>query len=104
MAILPAQNQDDPATGSWRSTGNLNEPHAEDTATLLSNGEGVLVSGGLITAGILPARKCMDLPAGAGDNRHHTGRAAHTATLLPNGRRTGGRGSNNSGYLTSAEV
>ncbi len=37
----------DPANGTWSSTGSLNEPRTESTATLLENGKVLVVGGGV---------------------------------------------------------
>src|SRR5262245_36749492 len=81
----------DPTSGTWATTGNLNNARVYDTATLLPNGM-VLVAGGrdgpsfnpsdpLSSAELYdPASGTWNL-TGSLNNR----RVAHTASLLPNG-------------------
>lgn len=77
-----------PATGSWSSTGSLNESRSAHTATLLPSG-GVLVTGGQVNLSS-PSRNSAEIydpdtgtwsPVAA----MTTTRVAHTATLLPSG-------------------
>ena len=74
---------DDPASGTWTLTGNLNTARYYHTATLLSNGM-VLVTGG---ENAFPNAELYDPASGTWTvtGNLNTGRAAHTATLLPNG-------------------
>jgi hypothetical protein len=81
----------DPATGNWTFTGTLNDARLLHTATLLFDGR-VLVAGGWPDPrthhGILLSAELYD-PATGNWTRTggmHVGRAAHTATLLFDGR------------------
>ena len=100
----------DPATGTWSPTaGPLTTARWGDTATLLPNGE-VLVVGGYddSTDNCLGSAELYDsangtwIPTAA----LHIARYCHTATLLPNGRVliAGGAASNFSGAVSSAEL
>jgi N-acetylneuraminic acid mutarotase len=100
----------DPATGSWTSAGSFSiSPRVTHTATLLSNGK-VLVSGGWDSnggAGYLQSAELYDYQTGtwSATGSMSVRRAAHTATLLPNGKVLvaggyGGDGNN----LSSAEL
>jgi uncharacterized delta-60 repeat protein len=85
----------DPATGRWRQTGNLvglGEGRANHTATLLPNGK-VLVAGGVrllgaaFPSGFLSTAQLYDPATGTWTptgSLRLSGRAGHTATLLPN--------------------
>jgi len=81
----------DSAAGSWSLTGTLNTPRQLHTATLLNNGK-VLVVGGssldLNTIGYLTSAELYDPATGTWSltGSLATGRAYHTATLLPNGK------------------
>jgi len=76
----------DPGTDGWQRVAPLHQARSDHTATLLTNGQ-VLVVGGFGTAGLLgnaelfdPASKTWLEVAGA------TARARHTATLLHSGK------------------
>jgi N-acetylneuraminic acid mutarotase len=100
----------DPASGTWRTTGQLVDARYDQTATLLSDGR-VLVAGG--RAG--PSRygpsiataELYDPASGTwtATGSLNTARRFHTATLLPDGKVlvTGGIDSH-VGYLASAEL
>ena len=71
---------------SWTSTGSLNIPRSDHTATLLSNGE-VLVAGGFWdTIGFHETAELYDPAAGTWNltGSLNEFRSDHTATLLPN--------------------
>jgi len=73
----------------WSSTGSLNDARASHTATLLPNGM-VLVAGGrflLPCCNVLASAELYDPTRGTwtATGSLNTGRAYHTATLLPNG-------------------
>ncbi|OFW42315.1 MAG: hypothetical protein A3J28_14945 [Acidobacteria bacterium RIFCSPLOWO2_12_FULL_60_22] len=77
----------DPATGTFRATGSMSTVRACHTATLLLNGEALVVGGGN-DRDLLTSAELYDPGAGA---FHATGSttgqgAGHTATLLANGR------------------
>ena len=82
----------DPDSGSWRPTGSLSVARARHTATLLANGQ-VLVVGG-IHDGSSPSVAVTDTAEiydPVSETWSRTGklnwaRAAHTATLLPSGK------------------
>ena len=85
----------DPATGTWSLTGNMNWPRAWHTATMLQNGK-VLVVGGQTLGGYvfwntpLNTAELYDPESGTwsvtGNLTTGQGHAAHTATLLENGK------------------
>lgn len=82
----------DPTTGTWSSTGNLSTPRAVHTATLLPNGN-VLVVGGEFnfpnsSGSFLKSTELYDPATGtwSSTGNLNTARAGHTATLLPNGK------------------
>jgi hypothetical protein len=80
----------DPATGIWTATGNLNAGRLLHTATLLLNGK-VLVAGGWpdhTHNGIMASAELYDPATGiwTRTGSMNVGRAAHTATLLFDGR------------------
>ena len=81
----------DPATGNWTFTGNLNAGRLLHTATLLLNGN-VLVAGGWSEDhphnGIMSSAELYDPATGnwTRTSGMNVGRAAHTATLLFDGR------------------
>ncbi len=79
----------DPAAGTWSYTGNLNATRELHTATLLPNGN-VLVAAGFISIDngqLANSAELYDPATGIWGNTGNlnTGRAYHTATLLPNG-------------------
>jgi hypothetical protein len=75
----------DPVADTWTTTGSLNTPRDEHTATLLPNGK-VLVAGGFNTFYLTgaelydPATGLWSVTGGLDQMREY-----HTATLLPNG-------------------
>jgi len=82
----------DPAIGTWRSTGNLQLARARHTATLLANGQ-VLVVGGLndSQSASFTVTDTAELYDPVTETWSRTGRlnwarSSHTATLLPSGR------------------
>jgi len=80
----------DPGTGTWTVTGNLNAGRLLHTATLLPNGR-VLVAGGWpdhTHNGIMASAELYDPATGTWTRTGsmNVGRAAHTATLLFNGK------------------
>lgn len=99
----------DPAPGSWKLTGGLIAPRTTHTATLLLNGK-VLVAGGVIGgvngSSYLASAELYDPAAGTwqATGSLATGRSAHTATLLPNGKVLVVGGVNGTGVLSSAEI
>jgi N-acetylneuraminic acid mutarotase len=101
----------DPASGSWTTSGSLNTPRENHTATLLSNGKVLVVAGTRFTAGSwvdLSSAELYDPVNGtwAPSGSLHTARYSHTATLLPNGKVlvAGGWNSANSNPTNSAEL
>jgi len=77
----------DPATGNWSAPGNLQQPRAFFTATLLPNG-GVLAAGGQFTVMVVTQTAEIFNPrtgAWSLTKFMDNGRAFHTATLLPQG-------------------
>jgi hypothetical protein len=73
-------------SGTWSSTGALNTPRTGHTATLLANGE-VLVVGGEDSAGVLTTAELYNPTTGTWSTTGSlaTPRYQHSATLLPNG-------------------
>jgi hypothetical protein len=77
----------DPATGNWTAPGNLQQPRAFFTGTLLPNGR-VLAAGGQITGMVVtPSAEIFNPLTGAWSLTKFmdNGRALHTATLLLQG-------------------
>lgn len=77
----------DPATGTWISTGSLNDARQEHTATLLNDGQ-VLIVGGLGADGYLPSAELYDPDTGTFSYTNFwlaAGRSLHSATLLADG-------------------
>ena len=81
----------DPTTAKWTTTGSLNAPRTDHTATLLLNGK-VLVAGGYdgsLSGPIeLSSAELYDPASGTwtATGSLNTPRTDHTATLLPNGK------------------
>jgi len=85
----------DPAAGTWSNTGNLNAGRDSHTATLLPDGE-VLVVGGEAWHGQYPGLQVETLGGAESYDPNigvwtitsslNTARSRHTATLLPDGR------------------
>jgi hypothetical protein len=77
----------DPATGTFRATGNMTTARAWHTATLLPNGK-VLIAGGESNGASLSSAELYDPSEGTFISTADmtAARAAHTATLLNNGR------------------
>lgn len=78
----------DPATETWKDTGNLNSARQNHTATLLSNGD-VLLAGGFDWSGktYLDSAEIYNADRGTSTSIGNFvgARSGHTATLLPNG-------------------
>jgi hypothetical protein len=89
--VLSSSELYDPSTGTWSPTGPLTNGRSEYTATLLNTGK-VLVAGGRGAVNALKSAELFDPSANAGVGAWSptgsltTGRAEHTATLLPNGK------------------
>jgi N-acetylneuraminic acid mutarotase len=88
-----------PATGSWTNTGAMNNARMENTATLLTNGQ-VLVVGGFVAANLYDPTAGNWTTTGS----LNTDRRFHAATLLPNGRVLVAGGLYGTTTLTSAEL
>jgi tetratricopeptide (TPR) repeat protein len=98
----------DPVAGSWTTTGYLNAPREYQTATLLPNGQ-VLVVGGLNSGGSLASAEIYNPATGVWTSTGslNSARYVHTATLLPNGKVlvAGGYSSISGGtFLSTAEL
>ena len=80
----------DPKTGKFTTTGSLNVPRCQHTATLLPNGDVLIVGGGDLMDGIdnLASAELYDPKTGrfTMTGSMSQGRAYHSATLLPNGK------------------
>jgi Kelch motif len=83
-ATLP--NSDEPASGSWTATGNLNIARYYHTATVLPNGK-VLVAGGWDGFNPFTSAELYDPALGTwtATGSLNTARDGYTASLLPNG-------------------
>ena len=93
------------ASGTWATTGSLNTLRGGHSATLLSNGQ-VLVVGGENASGFLNSAELYNPATGRWT---FTGSMAaprmdHSATLLPNGEVLVAGGENAAGALSSAEL
>jgi photosystem II stability/assembly factor-like uncharacterized protein len=103
-----------PATGAWTATGSMTFPRANHTATafLVANSPKVLVTGGGGVAGPLVSCELWDVNTGQWmvTGSLATPRSGHTATIGSPGANGGPTqvvavgGTNNYGFLTSAEV
>jgi WD40 repeat protein len=95
----------DPRVGSFAKTGTMDTERVSHTATLLPNGE-VLLVGGWDREGVLASAELYDPKVGdfspTGDMATH--RAAHTATLLPDGKVLIAGGYNGTESVSSAEL
>lgn len=108
-ATLPGAAQAQ-TSGTWSTTGTLNIPRTGHTATLLANGQ-VLVVGGQNSAGTLITAELYNPATGTWSTTGTTAtpRIDHTATLLTNGQVLVaggfvGFGSNGSEYTATAEL
>jgi hypothetical protein len=102
-----------PATGTWSTTGNMNEARSLHTATLLTTGPNagkVLITGGVIGSVALSSAELYDPVAGTWSTTGSMSmaRSQHTATLLTTGPNAGdvlvAGGFNGSIDLSSAEL
>ncbi len=95
----------DYATGSWTNTGALNTARLSDTATLLPNGQ-VLVVGGQSRTGPSSSAEFYDPISGiwSPTNAMIAHRWGHSATLLPNGKVLVAGGDGSQGSERSAEL
>jgi hypothetical protein len=93
------------ATGSWTTTGSLTEARYFHTATLLANGQ-VLVVGGFLGFGFLASAELYNPTTGiwTATGSLTEARYAHTATLLANGQVLVVGGAGPVGGLASAEL
>jgi hypothetical protein len=80
----------DPHTGKFATTGSLNEPRTDHTATLLKDGRVLIVGGADLIDGIDNQRSAELYDPSTGTfsitGSMSWGRAYHTATLLPSGK------------------
>lgn len=96
----------DPLTRSWSTTGSMNTPRLGHAATLLQDGDLVLVSGGQNLDSYLNSTELFDPGAGTWTTlgSMDQARSRHTATKLAGGRVLVAGGENSSGALDSAEL
>ena len=96
---------DEDAQAEWKTTGSLQIPREGHTATLLRNGQ-VLIVGGANGYRVLASAELYDPKEGAftSSGELHSGRTNHTATLLPNGQVLVAGGQVDGKTLTSAEL
>jgi hypothetical protein len=101
LTVLPAVPTLAVGSGTWTVTGSLHVAREDATATLLANGQVLVVGGGSTGAELYNPSTGAWTSTGS----LHTPRIEHTATLLPNGQVlvAGGLDSNYN-YLTSAEL
>jgi hypothetical protein len=90
---------------SWSFTGSMEQARLYPTATLLPNGQ-VLVVGGYHRGSIVRVAELYNPATGTFTTTGslNTARYAHTATLLPNGKVLIAGGENTSGVLASTEL
>jgi N-acetylneuraminic acid mutarotase len=97
-----------PSTKTWSVTGSLNSLHVNDTATLLPNGSLMAVSGYYNPGAGLTTNATEFYDSGTATWTYgplvNTGRAFHTATLLPGGDVVLIGGYNGTAYLSSIVV
>jgi uncharacterized repeat protein (TIGR02543 family) len=96
----------DPETGTWSTTGSLNQGRYYHAATLLPSGE-VLISGGSSAGNnYFNSAEIYNPTAGTWTNTQSLAiaRHTHTATMLPNGRVLVAGGRSSGGPLSSAEL
>ena len=98
----------DPASGTWTTTGNLAQQRYQHTATLLPNGEVLVVGGnGHHSGGVQASAELYDPASGTWTSTGNlaSARENHTATLLPNGKVLVASGAGITGNrLASAEL
>lgn len=85
--ILSSAELFDPASGSWTIANSMSTPRQSHTATLLQNGN-VLVIGGANSTGAISDAELYDPSSGTWitiSNKMSTPRVGHTATLLNDG-------------------
>ena len=102
----------DPTSGTWSATSSLSAPRADQTATLLNNGQ-VLIAGGESNLGtVLNTAELYNPVTGtwSATGNMTSAREFHTATLLASGPNAGdvlvvgGRNSTSGGSLATAEL
>ncbi|MGP8052951.1 MAG: kelch repeat-containing protein [Limisphaerales bacterium] len=97
----------DPIHGRWTLTGPLNFERGYHTATLLRDGQVLVVGGQLVGSGAYSSTELYDPASGTWTltGSLQTARYLHTATLLTNGQvLVAGGQSSTGGYLASAEL
>jgi uncharacterized repeat protein (TIGR03803 family) len=106
VPVLNTAELYNPATGIWTATGLMHNAHETHTATLLQNGQGVLVAGGDDGYGYVLAGELYNLTSGTwtATGSLNQGREFATATLLQNGQVLVAGGGDASGGLSSSEL
>src|SRR5260370_27494771 len=94
-----------PSTGSWTVTGSLHVARADFTATLLTDGQVLVVGGRDTTYTPLASAELYNPATGTWTTTGslHTARVQHTATLLQNGQVLVAAGQNGTNNLPSTD-
>jgi GH25 family lysozyme M1 (1,4-beta-N-acetylmuramidase)/N-acetylneuraminic acid mutarotase len=108
LGAIPSAEVYTPSTRTWSVTGSFNSLHVNDTATFLPNGSVMAVSGYYNPSADLTTNATEFYDPGTATWTYgplvNTGRAFHTATLLPGGDVVLIGGYNGTAYLSSVET